>query len=790
MGAVRDAIARMIPGVESTRQREARELFMRAALALPVNAGGIAVDPSATSISTMARALGGGSYIDMPVSSEVIWALLGLSVSNPLLSKTVYDAVTLANTDHRFFVDAPNEATARKAALEIESLASRMHPGGLTSWFQVAFFQAVVTGALSHEWIVRQDLRGLERSQFVPVTSIRFRPEDDTGLMVAHQVGRPDGLQPALNPLTYHYRPIMQIENVPYGIPPYASAIEPLWVQRETMSQIVGIARKLGLLGIVQMMLTPPTPKPGESDESYRARASTELSSAETKIRNNLKSGLFVGFKGAHEFSVAEAAGDPAGFRAIWETVDQAAHTAAKNDPSLTGRPYSRTETQIRLVYQILTQQLGAIQRMVDMSVATGLNLHLALAGIGAKVNVERDPINSFDPGAEEMAKQTRSNRILNELAANVIDLETAQQELGYADLFAQDTSGSVRATMRLRGGRYGFEIRGGRIAAGQDDAVTLVDDNWPPPHGEHDHEPCGGPMSLDMSAIDDLIADYERAIGRQTSLAGDTAVEEVRRWLERQARGLEPDQMAENIYRIVARHYGGHMSSNRVRAIVETNLEAIYREARLGTGWAQAFVNVTLPDGVGPVFDGARDGRTLRFLQDTDVMYLGRYIRRRDTAERVKNRIMRDYLAVGRDWRDRSFIESIARDVGLENWQAERIVRTTANTARTFAQIRSYEQVGVDLVRKYEIAGPVDGIACEYCRSMVGRQFSVVQEVSRMRSIIAAGPEALPDLKPFASGRMDIDSFKRASSEDLQAAGLALTPVHPNCRHRTIAVV
>jgi hypothetical protein len=193
-------------------------------------------------------------------------------------------------------------------------------------------------------------------------------------------------------------------------------------------------------------------------------------------------------------------------------------------------------------------------------------------------------------------------------------------------------------------------------------------------------------------------------------------------------------------------------------------------------------------------VFEPIKDTTTLNFLEDTDLFYMGKYVKRGDTADRIKKKIIDEYIAVGKDFSDKSFIDEVARSLKVEAWQAERIVRTTANISRNFASLRMMEQSRV--VQIFTVAGPDDRLKCDWCRSMLGREFRVVKAIFRMRNIIDGGSQNIPNTAPMLTAsvplteRDDGSKFIDLTDEELQARGFDTPSYHSRCRDRILAVL
>jgi hypothetical protein len=415
---------------------EAKNAVSTAALAKidksQIAPGSVSVDTSLGTFLQMAQSFSGAFGILTPtIDPRFTDIIFTLSISSPLISQTIFDNITLANSGHIVRLEGASDARIEAAAESLRELALRMHSGGTDGWVNVALYQIFVTGALSHEWVVAEALDGLERSKFVPTQCIRFKPSGlNDGVFVPFQ--RAHGKTVELNPITYHYRALIQWENNPYAIPPLFAAIEPEVILRDVRGTIRGIAHKFGLLGLFQILIDQPEQdlENNESDEDYLTRLREYLGEAKKALEKGFKDGILVGFKDKHEFEHERVTGDARGLADIYDKVDMEANSGAKTDPTLHGRNQSRTETQIRQVYRKLVRQLVNIRNLASRSIEKGYNLHLALAGF-PDVNASLDwkPIDSLDDlhDAQVTNQQIVNERMLYE------DGITSQEERAHS---------------------------------------------------------------------------------------------------------------------------------------------------------------------------------------------------------------------------------------------------------------------------------------------------------------------------------------------------------------------
>lgn len=268
--------------------------------------------------------------------------------------------------------------------------------------------------------------------------------------------------------------------------------------------------------------------------------------------------------------------------------------------------------------------------------------------------------------------------------------------------------------------------------------------------------------------------------------------MEIVEEYLRVSARQTTDKIFAENVYLVLSNEFGFQMATEEMQDLVKKWAEQIYRESLLGAGFELTMGAIA--GDFTPVFDPIKDTTTVKFLEDTDLFYMGKYVKRDDTAVRMQKKIIEEYIGVGRDFSDKKFVQGVADALDIERWQAQRIIRTTSNMSRNFASLRMMEQS--EVIRIFTIVGPDDRLKCPWCRSMLGREFRVVKAIFRMRSIIAGGAENVPNTAPILvssiplTERDDGSQFIDMTDADLQAAGFDTPSYHPNCRDRTAAVI
>ena len=236
-------------------------------------------------------------------------------------------------------------------------------------------------------------------------------------------------------------------------------------------------------------------------------------------------------------------------------------------------------------------------------------------------------------------------------------------------------------------------------------------------------------------------------------------------------------ETVAHNVWNILVQEYGLEMSSESFVGMVQSQVSGIYRDF-LKENPLRPRVSFTVPD-----------TKAIEMLERQDLWYLGSAVTNDDLKARILQFIQKNYLengrAIGNSPKElQAFMDVFGEQLNLEKWQVRRVIDTTVNRARVYGQINSYRLSGA---KTFKIAGPMDSLTCAFCAEMVGQVFDVAPEIQMLDRLTNAGPEDLPYLSPFLKGAMALDDLKDSDAETLQAAGFALPPYHPQCRHFTV---
>lgn len=237
-------------------------------------------------------------------------------------------------------------------------------------------------------------------------------------------------------------------------------------------------------------------------------------------------------------------------------------------------------------------------------------------------------------------------------------------------------------------------------------------------------------------------------------------------------------DEVANAVFNYISKAYKHQMESEVFKDMVHNQVYNIYKESMA-------------KDGLYPRIEfGLVDRRAADFLEKSDLFYLGKYINDPSTKARLLDYIKKTYIeggaAIGNSPKElKAFMDALGYQLGLERWQARRIIDTTVSNARIFSQLTGMRQA---MTKTFSIAGPDDNKTCSFCRSMLNRTFSLAPELNTLDTMLSAGPDALPAIKPFLKGGLELNELKDMDDAQVQDLGFALPPYHPHCRHRLVA--
>jgi hypothetical protein len=398
------------------------------------------------------------------IDFDVLRCLKTLWISNPDFSQYVANIVHLGNPGHQLLIDAGTSARAEAAIARLNAAAARIYQNaaGVDGLINAYLAQIAWSGALSSEDVVNLAARRVEQVVIVPVEQIRFRFQEGEyrayqqpgeGMDITRAAFWPGPVE--LNPDTYHYYALQTIENSPYAKPPATAAIGILnGPQADAIDNIKFIAKKLGLLGLVSVSVTPPPQERNEAPQEYKARAKQYLSSVRSVLDQSFHKGILVTYRD-QKVEHANVASDGSGAYDIFRIIEEQAMSGLAMPPAFFGRTDSTTETYAEVVYNLLLAQIGNIQRLAKRRQESTYRLDLRLGGVEvAGVSVQFNRANARNPVSQAQADQLRVQTAIEKVRAGFISADQAAQELGYESAYDPQlliNNASAGAALRAR---------------------------------------------------------------------------------------------------------------------------------------------------------------------------------------------------------------------------------------------------------------------------------------------------------------------------------------------------
>jgi len=293
-----------------------------------------------------------------PLAYQLPWVTLDyiemLATYNADYSQAVENIKTLANSGHNVFVRASSDLQQRKVSALIESKAKSIQSrdGGIDGLIDKLLDQAATFGAMCGEWLLSEDLTEVVDFADINPKFIRFFWDIQQQRYMPYQKVSNMQLSEArkngqtvlngcvqLNEATFHYFAFDAAPGSPYGTPPFLAALEPIGIQRDMIQNMSQIVKKIGLLGLVDVVVKSMPPKPGESAEDYMTRATGYLDKYAEAVQNMVRDGGLIHFDDV-EVKPTSLAGNAAGATAIFKQNEELVFSGLKSMPSVQGRSY------------------------------------------------------------------------------------------------------------------------------------------------------------------------------------------------------------------------------------------------------------------------------------------------------------------------------------------------------------------------------------------------------------------------------------------------------------------
>jgi hypothetical protein len=310
---------------------------------------------------------------------------------NSEMGLALNDNVQLTNTGHKIVFDKtidPEVIDAMQA--HIATVQKRWGDGvdGMRGLVNKLIAQVWIAGAVSGEWVPNSDLTGISNMVLVDPETIIWRFNRVTMRYECYQkpffvfdLGK-DETNIKLNPYTYKYFGMNGDQEIPYGIPPFITALEAIDTQKDMNKNFKFIMKQLGALGFVEMLMEKPSQNNGENSDTYQKRLDSLLLTAKNSMVSGMTDGTIVGYKGDHEFKFNGTNKNLSGISDVTNANGRRIANGLKTPPvflSVDGGIGS--ETGMTIIFTKMLAQLGNVQAVIAAFLEYGYSLELRLAG-------------------------------------------------------------------------------------------------------------------------------------------------------------------------------------------------------------------------------------------------------------------------------------------------------------------------------------------------------------------------------------------------------------------------
>lgn len=725
---------------------------------------------------------------------EVLDFLNYLAITNPDINHATTNFINLANNGHYLSIESDSDRIVEKAQARLNYQAYNLYKrsAGVDGLINHYLFQLAIMGAISSEDVLTERLDGVDKIAIVPVRSIRFRYEDNK-YQAYQKAGLTDDI--ALSDATYRYYAFKTMENSPYAIPLFISAIQPLLSQDDMQKNIKFIIRKFGLLGLVAYTLKKPPKRPGEAETEHTSKLTSYLAQTLRALSENYYKGLMVKYED-QELEHHSITGEARGSRDIWDLNEEQVASGLGMDAIVLGRAFHSTETFANVTYMFLTRQSNNVRRLVKRRMENTYRLDLMLQNIpvdNVAFMFKDNPAR--DPQAEATAEETRQRTIINKATRGLIEPDVAAQELGYDYWF--DTSlmhgdSTFSSLPVLSGRRDGHDARKRRLKFRYDsNQYKFVRDRVNIHLISREQEIIPFRRGVTNLATEKTLTrimasfagDYYEAIEPFLQKSTSEALGVLEGWLRRAkpADFINADDFAEKAYNVLAEIYVDGFKSIEALAALKKATKETYEYFRLQDESAFAIggaVDFTLD---------VTDKRTLLFMRDVDRYYLGKYIYNEPTERSIMAFLKERFLESNDGLFGRTSPETVETFISLATdrleslsaYEATRIINTSVARMRNWGNIGQLNEAGFQYAEIYNPAPEA-----EICIYMNGALIPVGIARDAIDRLSAMAPEAYEKtLKPITAAGIKAKGIEQATRD-----GESFPPYHPNCKTRVIA--
>jgi hypothetical protein len=382
-------------------------------------------------------------YVKPEWHIDYIPKLRALTRKNENLGSVFNDLIQLTNTGHYIkFNQNISEKEADLMRKHLIKCSSKWGSGvhGIEGLINKWIAQVWISGALSNEWVINKDLNSVLNSVLVNPENIRFKYNRSTTFYEPYQwvknklVNVSDNFV-KLNTNTYFYAGILGDTDLPYGIPPFITAIKSIGTQGNMRDNIDHILEQLGLLGYLEVKLDKPLRSASENEKVYEKRLENLLIETKKNVKGGFKEGVVVGYQDDHEFQFHSTTKNLNGVAEVFNLNEVIMANGLKTSPSFIGQKSSGTETNLGIVFTKMLSQLKNVQQIISSNLIKGYILELNLAGFNIKeedIKVEFKTSTISDDLKLWQGREIKQRVLRLLFLDGIISKDVYAEELGY----------------------------------------------------------------------------------------------------------------------------------------------------------------------------------------------------------------------------------------------------------------------------------------------------------------------------------------------------------------------
>jgi hypothetical protein len=389
--------------------------------------------------------------VDLNFDRRAIPVIRKLVKVNPNYSQAVNSLIKLSNTGHKINFDdgvEPDMVDEMRRHLYRKKLEWSEGTAGMDSLINKMLAQALITGAVSNEWIPDIKKTGIRKLAFVNPEDVVFIYDRENDKFMPYQRLKDFSDLPKsyvttvygdmgfrkLNENTYKYYAINGDEELPYGYPPFMAALEATVRQSRMLENMDFIIDQFGVIGFLEALVNKPQRRENQTDAQYRDEMDKILTETKKRILNGYRDGVIVGFEKEHlfKFNAIPKTGIEA-FKALFTENELQMLSGLLTDGSLLGRSYGTSETQITVVFTKMLSEIKNLQNIIKRNLEYGYSLELRLAGFKFEyLTVDFHSSTLTDELKLQQSKEIKLRNLRTLFRDGIISQETYADEMGY----------------------------------------------------------------------------------------------------------------------------------------------------------------------------------------------------------------------------------------------------------------------------------------------------------------------------------------------------------------------